>query len=167
LSAGNCTEREQEIIFGQFQEQYEAIGLVAQLLANNSNAQTVFQTGLKILVDNQNNSLVDAMTRRMTANLVKMPGIQGGGQSGKPVGVDGSRSSTIAQLEDATGTTETGGATDRPRPVPQSVAAEIHKQTGQDLDNEFPTGKPTQALEYQPQTPAIGFTPQQEDSDNG
>jgi hypothetical protein len=97
----------------------------------------------------------------MSANWVKMSEIQGGGQSGKPVGVSGLRSETIAQLEDETDTTQTGGATDRPRQVPAPVAEQIQRQTGKDLDDEFPTRKATPALPYEPQrTPAITFTDQ-------
>jgi hypothetical protein len=149
LRVGNYTDHEQGIIFAQFQEQYQAIGLVAQLLGNNGNAERVFQTGLQMPVDNQNNSLVDAMTRRMTANLVKMPGIQGGGKAGKPVGVDGSRPEITAQLEHQTGTTETGGDTDQPRDLPASKQAELAQASTNTLQGAFPGG-----------TPAIGFTPQ-------
>jgi hypothetical protein len=174
LRAGNYTDHEQGIIFAQFQEQYEAVRLVAQLLGNNGNAQTVFQTGLQMPVDNQNNTLVDAMTRRMTANLVKMPGIQGGGQAGKPVSVDGSRPQITAQLEHQTGTTETGGDTDQPRDLPPGKQAELAQASTNTLQGVFPGGAPALGFTPQPnpssgftEQPALQFSPRQDDSDSG
>jgi hypothetical protein len=57
-------------------------------------------------VDNHDNYLVSALTGRMNANLVEMPGLKAG-QSGKPLAVNGSRVETVAQLEHQTYTTET------------------------------------------------------------
>jgi hypothetical protein len=153
LSAGNYTEREQNVIFAQFQEQYEAIRLVSQLLGSKeANAQQVFQVGLSIPVDNQNNSLVNAMTRRMNANLVKMAGVQGGGQSAHPVEVDGSRAQAVAELEAQTNTTQTQGDTDEPRPTNPAIQTQLNEANQRNLQSAFPTG----------QQPALGFTPENE-----
>jgi hypothetical protein len=59
------------------------------LSGNTANGQTVFETGLNILVENESNSLGNVMAQRINANMGKMAGIQGGGQTEKPGAVSG------------------------------------------------------------------------------